>query len=148
MKGHVQKYNLLYFKVWHPFVHGGMHFFLTQNAISRDWRVVGGSNLFWHRTLPTLFGVRTPSKSICTHAGTRLKNFDENLLFFSPNLAGARQGVSNIKIVQNLPIHLGSAQKPIYSDGIHLKLIICPKNRESKFSTLTLGILLLQNWRL
>ena len=42
-------------------------------------------------------------------------------------LAGARQGVSNIKIVKNLPIHLGSAQKPIYSDGIHLKLTVWPK---------------------
>ena len=104
-------------------------FFLTQNAISLDWSVVGGSNLFWHTlwTLPALFGVRAPPTSMCTHAGTRLKKIDEKMHVDSSRLAGARHGVSNIKIVQNLPIHLGSAQKAIYSDGIHLKLIICPK---------------------
>ena len=76
------------------------------------------------------FGVWGAPKSICTHAGTRLKKIDEHLLLLCPRLAGARQGVSNIKKVQNLPIHLGSAQEPIYSTPMHPKLILRRKLRK------------------
>ena len=83
--------------------------------------------MFWHTlwTLPALFGVRTPPKSIC--AGTRLKKIDEKMHVLRSRLAGARQGVPNIKIVKNLPIKVHSPQKSIYSTPIHLKLIIRPK---------------------
>ena len=111
------------------FATGERSCFFTQNTKSQDWSVVGGSNLFWHTlwTLPALFGVRTPPKSICTHAGTRLKNFDENTTFLRPTMVSAPYGVSNIKIVKNLPIKVHSPQKSIYSTPIHLKLIIRPK---------------------
>ena len=66
-------------------------------------------------------------KSICTHAGTRLKNLDENRSFLGPTMVSAPYGVSNIKIVKNLPIEVHSPQKSIYSTPIHLKLIIRPK---------------------
>ena len=57
----------------------------------------------------------------------KLEKIDEKMHVLGSRLAGARQGVSNIKIVQNLPIQLGSAQKLIYIDDIHLKLTIWPK---------------------
>ena len=61
-------------------------FFGLQNAKSQDWSVVGNSNLFWLtlRTLPALFGVRTPPKSMCTQRHTRLKIFDEKWHFSAP----------------------------------------------------------------
>ena len=85
--------------------------------------------MFWHTlwTLPALFGVRAPPTSMCTHAGTRLKKIDEKMHALRSRLAGARQGVPNIKIVKNLPIKVHSPQKSIYSTPIHLKLIIRPK---------------------
>ena len=112
------------------FARGGKSdFFLTQNTKSRDWSVVGSSNLFWHTlwTLPALFGVRTPPKSICTHAGTRLKIFDENMSFLGPRMVSAPYGVSNKNFFINMPIKVHSPQKSIYSTPIHLKLIIRPK---------------------
>ena len=62
-------------------------FFSLQNAKSRDWSVVGSSNLFWHTiwTHPALLGC-APRRKVCAPMRhTRLKKNGAKCPFFGQN---------------------------------------------------------------
>ena len=79
---------------------GNADFFPTQNAKSQDWSVVWGSNLFWHTllTLQALFGIFTPSKSICTQRHTMQKFRSKKMQIFGLPRAMCHMG-ANTKIL-------------------------------------------------
>ena len=62
---------------------GNGEFFSLQNAKSRDWSVVGSSNLFLAHTMDPSgpFGVRAPPKSMCTHEAHALEKMEQNVHF-------------------------------------------------------------------
>ena len=76
-----------------PFYYGGggggkwRNFFSFQNAKSRDWSVVGSSNLFWHTiwTHPALLGC-APRRKVCAPMRhTRLKKNGRKCPFLGQN---------------------------------------------------------------
>ena len=72
-----------------PFYYGGGEmdrFFKLQNAKSRDWSVVGSSNLFWHTiwTHPALLGC-APRRKVCAPMRhMRLKKNWSKMSIFEP----------------------------------------------------------------